>query len=344
MTPTTRHIVIIDKQHGLPYSKGLMASSLMLSGISAAHAFRLAERIETALIESEEFEVTSERLREMAEFHLREIDDRHADRYVKWQTVEDLDVPLIILIGGSTGVGKSTTATQLAARLGITRVISTDAVREVLRSAMSRELMPSLYESSFNADRALGIPLPKSADRLIIGFQRQVSAVAVGVKALIARALAEGTDIIVEGAHLVPGFLDGWEEEFKGAVLVPIVMTVEDEALHRAHFHMRALETRSTRHDHYVSSIERIRRIQDYVVELARERDVPVIESYDLDSTINEIVTIVLEKALTSAIEAADLEVSVPKSFSINEEGELVRRQRLNRLRSWETLRGRRKA
>ena len=39
--------------------------------------------------------------------------------------------PLIILLGGPTGAGKSTVATMLASRLGITRVIPTDAIREV---------------------------------------------------------------------------------------------------------------------------------------------------------------------------------------------------------------------
>ena len=50
---------------------------------------------------------------------------------------ERLDVPVVILIGGATGVGKSTIATQLAARLGIVRVVATDAIREVMRAMLS---------------------------------------------------------------------------------------------------------------------------------------------------------------------------------------------------------------
>ena len=65
--------------------------------------------------------------------------------------MERLDVPLVILIGGATGVGKSTIATQLAARLGIVRVVATDAIREVMRSMLSPELMPTLHTSSFHA-------------------------------------------------------------------------------------------------------------------------------------------------------------------------------------------------
>ena len=72
----------------------------------------------------------------------------------RWQTVSELDVPLIILVGGGTGVGKSTIATQLAARLGIVRIISTDAIREVMKGVMSTEIIPTLHTSSFNADES----------------------------------------------------------------------------------------------------------------------------------------------------------------------------------------------
>ena len=78
--------------------------------------------------------------------------DRYAKNYLRWREVESLDVPLVILIGGATGVGKSTIATQLAARMGIVRVVATDAIREVMRSMFSPELMPTLHMSSFEAD------------------------------------------------------------------------------------------------------------------------------------------------------------------------------------------------
>jgi len=338
-----RHIIITDQSRGLPYSKGLMASSLMVSGLPPTEAFKIAQRIEESLTTENRFEVSSTDLRDMAAGMLEGVNSRYSDAYLKWQMVEELDAPLVVLLGGATGVGKSTTATQLAARLGITRVISTDAIREVLRSAFSRELMPTLYESSFQADRALQVPLPKTADRLIIGFQRQVSAVAVGVKALIARAMEEGTDIIVEGAHVVPGFLEGWEEEFQSAVLVPIVMTVKDQDLHQSHFHIRALETRSNRHQEYLKHFGQIRKIQQHIDQLAGEHGVPVIQAFDLDSTLHEIVSIIVEKALTSPLVKDQADSAVPAAFEVNDEGDVVRTRKLTRLKSWEIFAGRRR-
>lgn len=339
MTKRSRHISITDQSHGLPYSKGLMAASLMTSGLSQANSFRIAERIEETLKGQEVYSLTSRELRDMAAAMLAEVGDEYANTYLKWQAVEDLDVPVVILLGGATGVGKSTIATQLAARMGISRVVSTDAIREVLRATFSRELMPTLYVSSFNADSVVKAPLRASTDPVIVGFQDQVAAVAVGIKALITRALEERTDIIVEGAHVVPGFLEGWQEEFKEGVLVPIVIKVGDEDLHRSHFHMRAMESRPT--ERYLAAFDKIRKIQSYITELAVRHGVPVVDSFDLDSTLQEIVTIVLAQALEGAQVRGDMPEESPTPKQLVPE---VPAPKPARLRSWQVLGSRRKA
>ena len=147
-------------------------------------------------------------------------------------------MPLVILIGGSTGVGKSTIATQLAARLGIVRVVATDAIREVMRSMLSSELMPTLHTSSFHADQALREPPGTTSDALLLGFREQTAAVAVGINALIERAATEGTSIVIEGAHIVPGFLD-LESQQDRILAVPFILGVEDEGRHLSHFATR---------------------------------------------------------------------------------------------------------
>src|SRR3982751_1723886 len=49
MTQNPRHIVISDEKHALPYSKGLMASSIMATGLPPARAFHVAVPIEERL-------------------------------------------------------------------------------------------------------------------------------------------------------------------------------------------------------------------------------------------------------------------------------------------------------
>src|SRR5438876_11421809 len=171
MTQNPRYIVISDEEHALPYSKGLMASSIMATGLPPGRAFHVAERIEERLRQRGVPEITRAELAELArEVLVEEVGQRYADSFVKWQVVNRIDRPLIILIGGATGVGKSTVATQLAARLGITRIIPTDAIRAVMRSMFSNELMLTQHTSSFDAHHHLRHPLPRHADPVLIGY------------------------------------------------------------------------------------------------------------------------------------------------------------------------------
>src|SRR5947207_700730 len=225
---TDKVIVISKGDPGLPYSKGLRASELMVTGLSPYRAYHVAEQIEQRLLERKVRSVTKQELDGLTIEVLTDLaGERYATNFVRWQEIATLEVPLVVLIGGATGVGKSTMATQLAARLGIVRVVATDAVREVMRAMLTSKLMPTLYTSSFNADSALREPPPRPADKVIVGFRGQTAAVSVGVQALIKRAVVEGTSAVIEGAHVVPGFFD--LDPYQGKVLaVPVVVTVED--------------------------------------------------------------------------------------------------------------------
>jgi 2-phosphoglycerate kinase len=293
------HIMIIDREPGLPYSKGLMASQVMVTGLSPFRSYQVAERIEDDLHGRGVTAVTSEELNALAVRVLEdEAGDKYARNFERWREVVTLDVPLVILIGGATGVGKSTLATQIATRLGIVRVIPSDSVREVMRGLFSRELMPTLYTSSFDADSALREPPVREVDRTIVGFREQTAAVAVGLRALIERSAVEGTSLIIEGAHVVPGFLD--IDEFADRVLaVPAVLTVDDENLHRTHFAARSTDSAARPFERYLRNFENIRRVQRYVKSQALSHDWPVIPSYSLDQAIAAVIDLVLDRATT---------------------------------------------
>ena len=297
MTQSPRHIVISGEEHALPYSKGLMASSIMATGLAPARAFQVAERIEERLHERGAPSITRAELAELASGVLvEEVGQRYADSFAKWQVVNRIDRPLIILIGGATGVGKSTVATQLAARLGITRIIPSDAIREVMRAMFSEDLMPTLHTSSFDAVHLVRHPLPRNADPVIIGFREQAAAVAVGAQALMRRAVAENTDLILEGAHLVPGFFE--PAEFTEAFVVQFVITVDDADVHRSHFLARAQDSRSRPSERYLDFFDNIRKIQRYVKTLALERSVPIVPSYGLDATLSQVIELVVSRAM----------------------------------------------
>lgn len=295
----TPHILISDKEPGLPYSKGLMASQVMVTGLAPARAYQVAERIEQMLVEGGRESVSTEELDDIATLVLIEVaGDRYAKSFRRWREVEALDIPLVLLIGGATGVGKSTIATQLAARLGIVRVVATDAVREVMRALFSRELMPTLYTSSFQADEALREPPTREA--VVVGFREQTAAVAVGIDALLERAAVEGTSIVIEGAHIVPGFMD-LESRSDRILAVPVIITVEDEDVHRSHFLTRSADHVSRPAPRYLKSFENIRKTQRYIKSQALQHGVPVIPNYDFDRTLAAVVDLVIERVAERA-------------------------------------------
>jgi 2-phosphoglycerate kinase len=291
------HVVISDREPGLPYSKGLMASQVMVSGLSPFRAYQVAEGIEERLFERGAPSVTTDELHTLAAEVLDEVaGERYAKNFLRWREVEALDIPLVLLIGGATGVGKSTIATQLAARLGIVRVVATDAIREVMRALFSRELMPTLYTSSFDADSALREPPTRGTDKVVVGFREQTAAVTVGLDALIDRARLEGTSVIIEGAHVVPGFFD-LESRKEQILAVPVIITVDDDDVHRSHFTARSIDVGARPSARYSAGFENIRRVQRYIKSQALSHGVPVIRNYNLDQALAAVIDLVVQRA-----------------------------------------------
>src|SRR5437870_944926 len=188
---------------GLPYSKGLMARALIAAGVRADRAYELATRIELELVERAEQSLEFERFEELAAQVLGEEEGlAAAGRLRRYAALQALELPIVLLVGGATGTGKSTVATEAAHRLGITRVTSTDFIRQTIRAFFSADFMPSVHTSSFEGEP------------LLDGFFEQTRNVLVGVEAVIGRALAEGWSIVLEGVHLVPGLVP---REIEGA-------------------------------------------------------------------------------------------------------------------------------
>jgi 2-phosphoglycerate kinase len=203
------------------------------------------------------------------------------------EALGQLDIPLVVLVGGATGTGKSTVAVEVAHRLGITRVTSTDVVRQTMRAFFSREFMPSIHFSSFEA--APSVAEDVDSDPVIRGFLDQTRNVLVGVKAVLGRALEEGYSVALEGVHVVPGLV----EPVDGAVFCQVVLAIEDEDEHAAHFWTRDADGLRP-FEKYLRALPEIRRVQDYVVERATRCGVPVIDNADVGTTVDRVVELVL--------------------------------------------------
>ena len=292
--------VVIRRQHSrLPYSRGVMAQSIMATGIGPARAYDLARRIGERLTQVSGGEVSIADLRALTEATLLAEEGFGAvERFRAWQRLDRLDRPLVILIGGTAGTGKSTLATSLAHRLGISRLTSTDIIRNVLRAFFALDVMPDVHYSSFEAGRAVRLH-DDGEDVDLLGFRIQAEHVVSGVGAIIDRAVQERTPLILEGVHLVPGILPA--ELLRRALVVQVVLAVRDEATHRSHFTMRGEAQARGPSNRYLDQLDRIRKLQAYLVERAEREGVCVLVNDELDKSLTTLLGMVIQAVAESA-------------------------------------------
>jgi 2-phosphoglycerate kinase len=183
----------------------------------------------------------------------------------------------VVLIGGTTGVGKSTLASMLAARLGVNRVIATDVIRQVLRAFFTHEAMPTVHYSAFEVGG-------------VAGYREQAERVGTGIAAIVERAANEAKPVVVEGVHVVPG---GVHPRVRGrCVLVEAIVVVDDPDLHRGHFSLRP-GTRPA--ERYLASFDAIRRLQDHLWERARSEGVAIVDNENIDGALAQLMELVLD-------------------------------------------------
>jgi 2-phosphoglycerate kinase len=276
---------------GLPYSRGLMARSLMAAGVAAHRAYALATRVGDELAARGADEIEIPRLEELAVDVLGESEGRESiQRLRRYHELRELDLPIMVFIGGATGTGKSTVATELAYRFGITRVTSTDFIRQTMRAFFSGDFMPAVHQSSFE----VGDAYPDEEDPLEFGFMSQSRNVLVGARASSERALEEGWSLVLEGVHLVPGLVELPRPE--RAVSVFVVLSIEDEEEHARHFRYRD-EDSDRPESRYIDRFDDIRILQEIIVERAHAEGVPVIENDDADRAARTVADLVLDAA-----------------------------------------------
>ncbi|TAK07169.1 hypothetical protein EPO44_04450 [bacterium] len=210
------------------------------------------------------------------------------------QLLKELDMPLILLVGGATGTGKSTVTSEVAYRLGITRVMSTDTIRQTMRELCSRKTMPSIYSSSFAAEPATSPSDGRPAEPNLLGFLDQARDVLIGVRAALLRALEEGYSTAFEGVHIMPG---SFPASLHRRVVVRCLLTIRDEETHTSRFCARGTSSYAVRPPQkYLRHLPGIRNIQNHMIEQARKAGVPVIENSHMEETTDAMLRLIMNK------------------------------------------------
>jgi 2-phosphoglycerate kinase len=290
-----REITIVKGSRETPFSRGVLAQTLAQAGAKIDLAHRIASEVRTELLAEERLVVEEEEVLARVRAKLQITDALVVPRLDKWRVLRETTEPIVVLIGGATGVGTSTLAADVARRLNIQSVIGTDSIREVLRRAISPDLLPILHKSSFDI-KPEDIRMPvEDGDTVLFGYRAQASQVCVGVEAIVERGIKEGTNLVIEGVHLAPEII---LERYKDHPNVcPLVVYLSDEEAHRARFHVRALGTAMRRPaEEYIVRMEEIRQIQNYILRSAMRCGIYAVENLSIESTSDAVVAFVANR------------------------------------------------
>ena len=274
-----------------PFSKGRIQQSLLAAALEPRQTFEAAIEIERELLARGEQTVSRDAIRTLAAQVLETLfGGVAAARYRAWRAFQREDErPVVILLGGTSGVGKSTLALEVARRLSIGRVLSTDSIRDVMRVMVSDDLVPTLHVSSFEAHSRLMTELREGLDPVIEGFLEQSRTIAVGIRAVIERAVMEGTSTVLDGVSLVPGLFDLEDWSDRAHVFALLAADVDRESLH-GHLIARAHGKGARASERYVRNFKEIFRIQEELLERASSFGIPVVDVQDAELAAQQVV------------------------------------------------------
>lgn len=303
--PTAASIQIrYSDGHESPFSRGHHRMSLVSCGLVPDEAATVALHIYQDLVGRGVTEIASSELRHLTyQRLLTDLGEDAGRQYLVWQEFRRSRRPLIVVLGGAVGSGKSTIAAQVAHRLEIVRTQSTDMLREVMRMMVPERLMPALHTSTFKAWQAL--PIGDHGEReassaLIDGYLTQAELVSVACEAVIRRALRERVSLVLEGVHAHPRLLQALEEETGGdAIVVRVVLGVLKPRELKARIRGRGKREPDRRARRYLRYFDEIWDLQSFLLSEADQLGVPIVSNEELEDTVHQIMTILMSALLT---------------------------------------------
>ncbi len=299
--------VLSGQSVSTPFSKGILAVSLEGAGLDRNKAFEVAMEVEARLQRDHTEGIDRSDLRALVTEVIGAHHGAHAaERYRVLRASMQDQRPIFLLLGGATGAGKTSIAVEVARRLQIPRVIGTDSIRQIMRLMFSRDLMPELYGSTFDAHSHLALENVTPSESPVAGFRAQAQKIAVGVRALLERGLEENASLVVEGANLLPGMLDLDRYRHAAHVIFLVVATLDDRA-YGARFQARSERQRERGAQRYIEHMPEILATQEHVLAEAEAAGLPIIDNVHFDDAVLSVIrsTIAtLKKSVVLPVEA----------------------------------------
>ncbi len=274
------------------FSRGRHTRYLQSAGLKTEKAEYTTELIYAQLIAAGINSISTLELGYLTYLCLQqEVGDGAASRYLVWSEFQNSGRPLVLLIGGTVAVGKSTIATEIAHLLEIVRIQSTDMLREVMRVMIPKRLLPVLHTSSFDAWKTL--PIRDDSDReweqlVAEGYQSQADLLSVPCEAVLQRAVEEGVPLIMEGVHVHPELLARVPDDSE-VISVYVMLAVLKSKKIKARLRGRGIDAPRRPPSRYLNNFEAIWNLQSFLLSEADRCNVPIVTSEDKEKAVLQI-------------------------------------------------------
>ena len=293
------------------FSREQHRSVLESSGLSYEHSSEVTSAIFRHLVERGISEIRTRDLGLLTYRYLRfSRGAAAARRYLVLVEFLRHERPLILLLGGATGTGKSALATELAQRLQIVRIQSSDLLREVMRMMVPERLVPVLHRSSYEAWKALpGLESARNGEdtQLVDGYRAQTELLSVPCEAVIRRSLREGSSLIIEGVHIGQAMADMIPAD-SDAIVIPVMLAVLNRDRLRDRFRGRGEKVRDRRAERYLEHFDSIWRLQSHLLSEADRHGIPIIVNDHREQVVRDVMNTIVS-ALANQLTAEPKEV-----------------------------------
>jgi 2-phosphoglycerate kinase len=280
-----------------PYPIAILIGRLRLSGVSGINAERIAE---TVLTEFSDNKVVEEK--SILSLIRNELSSLSSDISKAFEILTQYDdlrrssqntPPIILILEGASSTGKSMIALEMIFNLGVTRILSTDTIRQVLRSIKDEKETPELFCHTYQAHihKQVG---SESLDPILRGFLAQLEHIDPFVKRGVQKFVNEGTDTLVEGVHIIPGNLQRLSAGIIEVLINPDTNTHEEMFVSK--YRSGKLRTVSKDEEIRTREFKAAKMIQEYMVEQAKTKNTHIIPFKDYGIAVASISEIVVKK------------------------------------------------
>lgn len=217
--------------------------------------------------------------------------------------------PLLLLIGGTSGSGKSTVALELRNLLGLadnTQLLASDEIRDEMRLSYPKTHL--IWRSTYNVADVICDGTEEAKRKVLEGFGAQSRLVEDEVASRIETPLLR--TLVVEGVHVTPSFASQMSSVYPKQTMA-FFLRVPDADDHRHRFELRGPKSTpsvtpvSNAADKYFHYFENIRCISDYITNDAAHYGYRVIDNCELGSALCIVLRSILDTLVSQQAESS---------------------------------------